>query len=199
MSELPILIVAGFGRCGTTLMMHMLRAGGFACVGQSPAFEPDQMLPGSVDLKWLFQQSGRAVKWIDPQRTALNQNTFTGRRPIIIHMTRDARQQAKSQVKMLASDGSVTPNRSMIRAMASSIERDRPKLDKLLNAVGRHVYSFSFEWILSDPQSAADKVRLIIDTEFDQLFDSAKAATVPINRSADCAANMDIELAMLGH
>jgi hypothetical protein len=40
----PYVIVAGFGRCGSSLTMTMLHAAGIPCIGTPPDFEVNQML-----------------------------------------------------------------------------------------------------------------------------------------------------------
>jgi hypothetical protein len=42
MMSAPVIVVAGLGRCGTSLVMQMLAAAGLPCVGSFPDFEDDR-------------------------------------------------------------------------------------------------------------------------------------------------------------
>lgn len=68
MSERPIIIVAGFPRCGSSLTMQMLHACGIKCAGTFPAFEPVECQPtnGALTKEWMEQFE--AVKILDPHR-----------------------------------------------------------------------------------------------------------------------------------
>jgi len=189
----PILFVAGFGRCGTTMMMNMLDQGGFPVAGPRPAFEVAQMVPGRVDLDWVHAQAGKAVKWIDPLNARIRRNDLPVA-PVIIHMGRDFGEMARSQVKLLGS--LVTDSRNTRRAFKKDIEAKAPKLAATLNATGS-VYHMTFEWVLHETEAAAQKLAGIIATEFGRVFDARTAATVPLQRSPLCAPDLSIEEAMI--
>ena len=97
MIDQPILMVAGQGRCGTTMMMSMLDHGGFPVTGQAPAYELDEMCPRrQMDYRWLANQTGHAVKWLSPLVVRLSRVAL----PVplvIIAMERDEREQGASQ------------------------------------------------------------------------------------------------------
>ena len=193
----PILFVAGFGRCGTTMVMTMLDRGGFPTTGPRPDYElPDRISPErGVDREWVRTQAGRAVKWIDPLRARISRNDLP-RAPIIIHMDRPSRDMAASQVKLLQFSGAIVGSRNARRAMAASLDREKPTLAARLNATGT-VYHMSFGWVLADPQAAAGKLAAIIAHEFEAPFDAAAAACVPFRRGAGCAPDMAIEERLL--
>lgn len=190
----PILFVAGFGRCGTTMMMTMLDRGGFPCAGQRPAYEVDQMNPvNGIDKVWLRQQAGRAVKWIDPTVARIYRNDLP-KPPVIINMTRDSEQIARSQVKMAKELLGFPGGRKAIRLLRKSLDADRPKLDAILNGLGT-VYSFTFDFVLREPKQAADKLSAIIRNEYNGFgFNAIAAASVPIFRSSECAPDLSIEM-----
>ena len=50
--------VAGFGRCGTSLVLAMLYHGGLRVIGNSSAFEDRRFTTEGVDHRWLLSQSG---------------------------------------------------------------------------------------------------------------------------------------------
>ena len=39
----PTVFVCGHGRCGSSMVMQMLDAGGFPCFGEYPAYEPEEV------------------------------------------------------------------------------------------------------------------------------------------------------------
>ena len=61
-------IVSGLGRCGTSLVMQMLAAGGIDCYGPFPAYEPEGLGMGR-DLPSLLALR-KAFKLLDPHRDA---------------------------------------------------------------------------------------------------------------------------------
>lgn len=193
----PILFVAGFGRCGTTMMMSMLDHAGFPVAGPRPAYEVDQMIPfRGVDMDWLRAQSGRAVKWIDPLNARVSRNSLPSA-PVIIHMCRDTREMARSQVKLLAQTGMpIIENRRTWRALAKDIARKKPTLVSRLTSLGE-VHHFSFEWVLADPSAAVAKLAAIVRHHFGVEIDVRNAVGVPLARSPLCAPDLSIEL--FGH
>jgi hypothetical protein len=65
----PIILVAGLGRCGSSLVMRLLDAAGVPTVGTFPAFE-EQTLPRDA-LGWVEAYAGRAVKVLDLSRVKI--------------------------------------------------------------------------------------------------------------------------------
>ena len=55
MSAPPALLVAGLGRCGTSLMMQMLAAAGLPCVGEFPAYEVPELNHRKPPLAWVIR------------------------------------------------------------------------------------------------------------------------------------------------
>jgi hypothetical protein len=189
----PILFVAGLGRCGTTMVMQMLWRGGFPVAGPPPAFETDHLSPRRVDLDWLRQQEGAAVKWIAPPKAPISRNDLP-REPVVIVMQRDTQQQARSQIKLLRTFGThVADDRRTRRAWQSQIEADTVKMMRRLGHVGT-CYHLSFEFVLSDPTAAASKLRAICLREFGHGLDVAAAASVVRNRSPECAPDLSVEM-----
>lgn len=64
-----MVIVSGFGRCGSSMTMQMLAAGGIECLGEWPSFEHPKAL--KLDMAWLRAQEGKALKVLDPHRHRL--------------------------------------------------------------------------------------------------------------------------------
>jgi hypothetical protein len=109
--------VGGLARCGTTLMMHMLHAGGIPCMGSKPDFEVDEFNNRPVKAAFLERHSGHAFKLLDPHRTPLPH----GFRGVLVWLDRDPAQQAKSQAKFVhLMTGAPMANRAQLREWAST-------------------------------------------------------------------------------
>lgn len=175
-------VVAGLGRCGTSMVMQMLAAGGVRCVGQHPAYEVDEAAHAPLDYDWLRQCDGMAVKILDPHRR------WTCYQPAqIIWLDRDAKQQARSQRKFLQAVTGLTPK---VGALSAALRSDRKKCMRVI--APHHRLMISFEDVLRDPHGAA--VRLT--TVFPRL-DVATAASVVRARSTTCAPDMSVEVSMM--
>lgn len=190
----PILFVAGFGRCGTTMVMTMLDRGGFPVAGRAPDYEDDSMMPGRIDHHWLRAQTGKAVKWIAPLEAKIRSADLAAP-PVIIHLNRDKREMAASQVKMASAFTGVPNDRRTRKAFERDLIASEPKLVKALNAMGT-VYSMTFEWILEHPGDAAQKLGAIIAHEFGRSFDAEAASRVPLRRPARCAPDLSFEASL---
>lgn len=193
MADRPILFVAGLGRCGTTMVMTMLDAGGFPVTGPRPAYEPsERWVAGRPDMEWLNQQGGRAVKWIDPTRHL----SLPGRlpvRPVVILLTRNAVEQAKSQCKLIKADcGHMTLGRHAVRAMARSNRRDVPVMRAALRA-SAHVHEWAFEDFLQNPWWGARALARLVGEHFNADFNTESACRAVIERSPLCLPDMRME------
>ena len=187
---MTICIVAGFGRCGTSLVMNMLHAGGISVMGQAPAFEPKQLGILDFSVPWIEARSGHAMKYIDPTCERLPRRQF-GR---VLWLDRNAGQQAKSQAKMLRMFNGIHTGRQGRRKLAKSLRDDRPNALKIVSDFGP-VTVLSFEGILANPTGAAN-ILAEFATEIGKLNVDAAADQV-IPRSAICAAGMEIEAALI--
>ena len=94
----PITIVTGLGRCGTSLVMQMLHAGGMACAGEYPAFEPEETNPASFDAAYVAAQPGKEVKLLNLHWQEVQLAPAEYR---FIVLRRDPREQARSHAKFL--------------------------------------------------------------------------------------------------
>lgn len=177
-----ITVVSGLGRCGTSMMMQMLAAGGVHCVGEHPAYEDPMASRIPLDDWWLDRCSGRAVKILDPHR---GWRGMHGAR--FIWMDRDVKQQAKSQRKFLLALMGVNAKAG---ALAAGLRADRAKCMRLLVPYDRIM--FSFEDIISNPLASASRL-----TTYFPNIDIESAASVVHRRSTDCAPDMTLEASLL--
>lgn len=116
----PCIVVAGMGRCGTSLTMQMLYAAGVPCVGAWPGFETDASSVSAFDPVKFAALSETAIKLIDPA------NLPVGDMPnhIVIWLDRDPKQQAKSQAKMMKLMG-YSLGRDAVNAFAGDLRKSR--------------------------------------------------------------------------
>lgn len=195
MTGQPILFVAGLGRCGTTLMMTMLDAGGFPVSGPRPSYEiPNRWRAGRPDITWLNLQGGKAVKWIDPTRNSslLSKLNIPS---VVLLLERDAREQARSQIKLISEEVKIYGRRAE-KAMERSIRHDSPIVRARLRTRAI-VYPMRFEDILKHPKRTADLLQRLIDVQFGQPFDAERAAAVVISRHPSCAPDLSMERLIL--
>ena len=192
-----VLLVAGLGRCGTTMMMTMLDAGGFPVTGPRPSYElTERFSPTRADKPWLAAQGGNAVKLLDPTRYGLRESDFTTP-PVVILMERRASQQARSQVKLLNSTSNqVLIPRAAEKLMRRSIERDTPRLRAQMGHLG-FVYRLQFETVLADPASVAIRLARIVHHHFKRGFDHLTAADAVLPRDPKCLPDLWMENAVL--
>lgn len=185
--NMPVVLVCGFGRCGSSLVMQMLGAGGIPTTGEYPGFE-DSRTSIPRDPQWIAEQHGRAVKLIDPQ--------FPDGRLIaghyrIIWLDRDHRQQSRSQAKFARLLMGLPIDRKGVRALARSYATDLPIALKVLKDRGS-VLRIRFEDILLNPEDAARRIHAHIGCG----CVSDMAAQVR-SRSPKCAPGLDMELSLI--
>lgn len=106
MTPPPFVYVLGQARCGATLLMTMLAAGGYPLIGRPPDFE---LLVEPLDLLedpclqeiWndcMDRGGPPAVKWLNPEQGLLGQMPPDS---TVLRLRRDLPEQAKSQTKFL--------------------------------------------------------------------------------------------------
>jgi hypothetical protein len=147
----PVILVSGFGRCGSSLVMQMLDAAGVGTTGEWPAFEDDRVLGLPHRAGWLNQQHGRAVKLLDP-------HIYTpppGLPCRAIWLDRNPDEQSKSQAKFLRLVCGKGISRTKRRGLQASYRADRPLCLDLLRSLAGEPLVLSFEGILADPVAAS--------------------------------------------
>lgn len=176
----PCVIVSGLARCGSSLTMQMLRAGGVPCIGEYPAFEPPEVGHGQFTLAWMRGQTGKAFKLLDPQ---LIRSDFAGERAIVILLKRDEQQQAKSMAKFGAAVMGLPCNSSTVKRLAQSFKRDLPRARQKF--VSLPCLVLSFERLILEPWYAAERIGQFLRLH-DFTFAEGPARTVVRTRSPDC-------------
>lgn len=177
--------VCGFGRCGTTMTMAMLEAGGVPPVAGST--ERGYELPGGSDA-WVDLPpeafDGRAVKLLDAIVWHLMPKASVDWR--IIWCDRDPREQGKSMRKLLALQGIDAD----ARELAAGYRRDRFDALDNLSYYGP-VLTLDYERTLRAPAKAADAIRQHLRPDIP--MDTAPAAAAVHRRRPYCAPDLTFE------
>jgi len=142
-------IVSGFGRCGSSLVMQMLAAGGYPTVGEYPAYEVEA--PEVLTEAFLAAHDGMAIKVLDLHVYPLP----VGPAYRVIWLDRDYRQQARSMAKFLGATVGACFDRADLGKLKRSYAADRPKVFAALFRMGARVLPLRFELLVGAPNTAA--------------------------------------------
>ena len=185
MNAAPMIAVSGFGRCGSSMLMQMLHAGGVPCTGRAPAFE-DNAVACAVTPEYVAEHAGHAVKVLDPQRVGLP--GFVR----VIWMDRDTDEQARSIAKFTELVHGVRYSREMRRSLPASLRRDRIAAMRVIGQ--RSVMNLRFEYVLANPLAAAVLLRAFVAP---LPLDIYPAAAQVRQRDSECAPGLDLELSLM--
>jgi hypothetical protein len=162
---MPITVVSGLPRSGTSMMMNMLEAGGLPLLmdnirmpdGDNPAgyyeFEPVKKL-GQGESDWLADAQGKALKVI----AALLSHLPSAYTYQIIFMRRDMTEILASQKKMLLNRGE-DPNKIDDEAMAGLFEKH---LSNVISWIDRQSnmrkLDVNYNLLLEDPRPQVEQI-----------------------------------------
>lgn len=181
-----IAIVSGFQRCGSSLMLQMLAAGGMPIFHDRemgyPSFETRLQTSAADDPAWLNAIDGHAVKWLEPLDTFPSPKVKPDLR--VLWMKRDYREQGKSAVKFMRACGAIVAG-GAARRMAASYRHDEPAARLAWARRGR-IHTVRFETLLSQPRAVA----LAVTTFLSVPLDVDRMAAQVRQRSAACLPHM---------
>lgn len=174
--------VCGFGRCGSTMVMTMLVAGGMSPGGATePPYEGDVAELHTRDL------TGTAVKLLDSVTYYGIPRAAAWR---FVWLDRDLTEQAKSMVKFVSTfAGELEPD--AVDRIVAGYKRDRPRVLAKYHAAG-HVLVLRYEDVLADPHRAAESLRRYVWPA----LDVAAAAAVVHARDGACLPDLSVEAAI---
>lgn len=179
------IIVCGLGRCGTSLVMKMLHAGGMPVFAESSASFEHSYLRDPREFALVEPQlQGKAAKILDPHRWTWPEKINAR----FIWIDRNYHQQALSQVKLLRDMFAAEIPAGAVAGIERQLPSDCAKSMAVINR-GISVLRINFEWILRNPLEVA----LLIGCEFECLS-VPKMADCVIPRSPRCAVGLSIEL-----
>lgn len=180
--------VCGFGRCGSTMAMAMLDAGGIPPAGGAGPHSYELPSLDAIDQLTAADLAGRSVKALDH---ALRQPLPPADSWRIIWLDRDPRHQARSQVKILRNLAGVHCRTGLPRDLIDSYRSDRPRA---LAALERHgpVHVATYEDAVRDPVRFALDLAAFLAPEL--ALDSDAAAAAVHRRRPYCAPDLSFEL-----
>jgi len=184
----PWVIVAGFGRCGSSLVMQMLQAAGVPCIGGFPDFEVPEVCACPVRMEWLNHYPEYAFKLLDPHRCTLPKELSA----CAIWLNRDTEEQAKSQVKFISlmMPGLPAISRRHLKEWEKSLRNDKRAA---IGTISRFPYiELSFESLVTVPEEGAEDIARFLKPHWD-LNPKLMAAKV-IRRHPACQSGLNIEL-----
>ena len=187
----PIVVVAGFQRCGTSLAMRMLDVGGLPVYcdpgRRGTSYETDRITGLPEDTAWLDDVEGRALKALEPGHFRLPK----GRPYRFIWLDRDPREQARSAVKFMTILGGLDPSqgKEARRGLARMYREERPNVVAMLRSYpDSTLTALRFEDLIRDPGGSASILCYAVNTDelgIPPLDPSAMAAQV-VERPTGC-------------
>lgn len=192
---LPITLVCGFPRSGSSLTMQMLAAGGMPMTGIWPDFEDDRASPSLAsrnNAAWLLGCTGKAVKLLDPHRFTLPPAPGGW---CVIWCTRNPREQARSQAKFLRLMAGIQTTRNDVRMIERSYPADEARAYQVLTAAGSsRPLRLRFEETLRAPRQAA---QALAEHCSHIPLDVKAMADAVMPRNSRCAPALDMEMMLL--
>ena len=173
-TDVPVIVVTGLPRSGTSMMMRMLQAGGVAVLtdgiraadADNPygyyEFEPVKRL--KHDQSWVASARGRAVKVVYALLDQLPASTPYK----VIFMRRHVQEVVASQDAMLSRRGTpVVPSQS--QHVIQLFEEELRKVDRWLAAQRRfHVLHVDYNQAITDPGTACARVNAFLELNLDE-------------------------------
>lgn len=181
-------LVAGFGRCGSSLVMAMLSAGGLPVVGHPPVFESTAFTEHCTSETFLRKHDGSILKWLDPTHTYLP-HAFRG--GPVLWLDRDPAAWAESHMKLRNMWTGLPLRHEDPIAHASLSAEVAERTSSVLQKIGSYgsLDRLRFEDILAKPRDAAETLRRVFRA-FGYL-DINRASAVVRERTAECAPGME--------
>lgn len=189
MSTKPVIVVAGLGRCGTSMLMQMLAAGGIACVGEAPAYE-DARTEASVEAGWFETLAGQAVKILDPHLVGVPAAQWEA---MVILLERRHSEQAKSMGKMLRLLEGLPIEKRHVTRIEKSLRIDSATVRSALSGLPQ--LRLQFEEVLANPMAAATAIENFLAPCF--VVDTRRMAAAVRPRMSQCAPGLDMELSLI--
>lgn len=180
------IIVSGLTRCGSSMMMQMLHAGGcpISCElgNEEISGEHSDQLSALKEIA-LGLTDGMAIKCLDPHRFPLPPD----KQYVVIWMKRDFKEQAKSITKFMQMLlGIRESKRTMIRQFEKSLPGETKKC---LRIFSKHpLIEVEFEKVIHNSKEEAERVADFLKEIV--LLNTDRMASVVIDRSTDCYSGM---------
>lgn len=196
-----LIIVAGHGRCGSSLVMQMLAAAGLRCAGRFPSFEheavapqlePDFTEPPCKPAEWFDRFD--AIKVLLPHRVVLP----TPLTAVVIWLDRGLLEQSKSQLKTMRRQNPTwlgnVPEARILEECRGVLAREREAAIEALIPAPR--IEMRFEDLIRYPLDSALAIREFA-SQYGHDLDAVEMASVVISRPTTCAPAFAIERSLL--
>lgn len=191
MSGDQAIVVTGFRRCGTTLLMRMLYAGGVDVVADTLFGFEDKRANGLPrKWEWFEECRGKAVKVIDPHRFTPPLDRIPS---LVVFLTRNPREQAKSICKFAYRVNGDKRARGLAGAIEIDIRRElKPTLQLLARRLKNgSLVTLPFEETIASPRTVATELAQFLGRQLD--VDAMVDQVVP--RGPECYRGL-LELAL---
>lgn len=190
MNENPIVGVCGFGRCGSSMIMQMLAAGGLPWADGAASVSGEHQ---SISHAFASARPGAAVKLLD-LRLAAQYGESVERLSVgawqLVWLDRNPRWQAESFRKFTRHMLGEKLTVRQTRAFRESLIRDRDASVDWLRSLGHPVCVLSFEDLIADPTGGADVLAAFLPWAD---LDAAAMASVVHVRSPRTLPDMAVE------
>lgn len=184
-----VLAIAGLGRCGSSLVMQMLAAGGAPVLGEYPAYEKTEGMTWPGWLQRVAAAPGPvALKWLDPHKMPLSSGMVVS----VVWLERNFQQQAKSQLKFSAA-GKFRFGRAAHDKMEQRLIAEQQTCLALLRARGYPVLRVGFESIIREPESAARVLARVGQGVLGVRLDVDRMAAQVLPRGSACLRDLSVE------
>ena len=185
-------VVSGVGRCGTSMIMAMLEAGGMKVNGSAPLYGGVMEMADSVPAgkRGIFLGDHTASKLLLPYLDALDPKSAYR----FIWMVRDPIQQAMSQAKFAARTKGIDSDATALKQMADhNMKYAKIGLRRCQVGFGEGstCYARRFEWCLENPGELADDLIEYLGLGKEMFH---PMAAVVRKRPVECAEGMEFEV-----
>ena len=177
-------LLCGSGRCGSSLVMQMLHAGGVEVVGHAPYFEPKETMWHQFNVEWLIKQTG-VVKLLDPIPALFK---FPPGEYRTIWLTRNTKEQAKSILKFTMNEREVPKEDQDLDKIERNILFQHRVNNEALCQLGP-VYTLPFKQLLMDSRGTAQRILeyFLLEGNVDRMVEVVQ------DRPVEALPDMDLE------
>lgn len=191
MDDAVITVVTGMPRCGSSMMMEMLSAGGIPPYTDNRSSyeleEIQELVGGTHTPLWWPKVRGRAIKILEPGLCV----PPTGYRYDFLLLCRHPREQARSQSKFMVYCGHPKPSTLHELRVLASLAHALPSVRHLLGRYeGSQTLELRYEEILEDPRAAC---RTIASWTRHGPLDTEAMAEIVHDRDGACRPDMAVE------
>lgn len=191
-----VVVVTGLGRCGSSMLMQMLKAGGADTAGTFPSFgDVQKRVGGRIDLTGLV---GTCFKVIDPHKTTMVHSRLIPLGAISVKwiwMERRFAEQAKSQAKIVELVNGWKGKKissAKLRNWAHNLDFET---QHVLKGLRGPVLRLQFEELLRFPIQQGEKIKEFLLP--DQKYDPIAGATAVRERGPHCLPDIELERSLV--